>query len=265
MAIYRNFYTQFWDDDFILDLSKDERYLYFYLITNPKTTLCGIYELPYKVIEFHTSLVKLQIDKLLESLEKKEKIVYDKKTNEVCIRNWLKYNVTKSPKLVVSLEKSFKDVKNQNLIQYLNDLDTVSIQYQYPIDTVCIPSVTDTVSIKESFNSLNVLKKEDTIKESKEKNLNIFSDYANGNDELLTTLNDFESMRNKIKRPLTDRAKKMLLSQLDEFKEKGHNIIEILEQSIFFTYQGVFEVKPEFRKIKQKEKPVEEQRTGTYF
>ena len=60
--------------------------------------------------------------------------------------------------LVVSLEKSFKDVKNQNLIQYLNDLDTVSIQYQYPIDTVCIPSVTDTVSIKESFN-LNVLKK----------------------------------------------------------------------------------------------------------
>ena len=38
----------------------------FYLITNPKTTLCGIYELPYKVIEFHTSLVKLnkQINKL---------------------------------------------------------------------------------------------------------------------------------------------------------------------------------------------------------
>jgi len=151
MAIYRNFYTQFWDDDFILDLSKDERYLYFYLITNPKTTLSGIYELPYKVIEFHTSLNKVQIDRLLESLEKKEKIIYDKTTNEVCIRNWLKYNITKSPKLVVSLEKSFKDVKNQNLIQFLNGLDTVSILYRYPIDTVCIPSVSE--CIKDSFNS----------------------------------------------------------------------------------------------------------------
>lgn len=95
--------------------------------------------------------------------------------------------------------------------------------------------------------------------------IDIFGDFANGDEELLKTLKEFNEMRIRIRKPMTDKAKEMLVNKLQEFKDKGHNIIEILEQSVFNSWQGVFEVKEEFRKIKQKEKPVEEQRTGTYF
>ena len=64
----------------------------FYLITNPKTTLCGIYELPYKVpLNFTQAQTNHKLIKLLESgLENKEKMFMTKK-QMVCIRNWLNH------------------------------------------------------------------------------------------------------------------------------------------------------------------------------
>ena len=52
--IYRQVYTSFWQDGFVLTLTPEEKYFYLYLITNSKTSLCGIYELPIKIIEFET-------------------------------------------------------------------------------------------------------------------------------------------------------------------------------------------------------------------
>lgn len=145
MAGYRTFNPSFWDDDFILDLSKDEKYFYFYLITNPKTTLWGIYEISFKVINFQTGLSLDMIKKLLIKLQEKGKIIFDESTNEICIRNYLRHNFNPSPLVIKSIVGGFKGIKNQNLIQYLNGIDTLSIPYTYPIDTPCIPTVTVTV------------------------------------------------------------------------------------------------------------------------
>ena len=159
MAGYRTFNPRFWEDDFILDLSKDEKYFYFYLITNPKTTLWGIYEISFKVINFHTGLTEESIKKLLIKLQSKEKIIFDEKTNEVCIRNYLKHNFNPSPLVIKSIVGGFKGIKNQNLIQYLNGINTLSIPYKYPIDTVMIPTVTVTVIDTVINKSLKAFKK----------------------------------------------------------------------------------------------------------
>lgn len=68
-----------------------------------------------------------------------------------------------------------------------------------------------------------------------------FAEFAGTDDSLLKTLRDFEKMRTKIKRPLSDRAKSLLLSKLKTFQPEEW--IPILEQSIFHCWQGIFPLK----------------------
>lgn len=54
MAVYRNVQVNFWQDDFVLDLTPEERYFYIYLLTCSKTTQCGMYSLPKRLAEMET-------------------------------------------------------------------------------------------------------------------------------------------------------------------------------------------------------------------
>lgn len=77
----------------------------------------------------------------------------------------------------------------------------------------------------------------------------VFEDFAEEDAALLATLRDFEKMRSDIKRPLTERAKTMLLNSLQKYPREQW--IPILEQSIFHSWQGIFPLKDsdsEFRK-----------------
>jgi hypothetical protein len=38
MAKYRQLYTEFWSDSFVLELTPEEKHFYLYLISNSKTT-----------------------------------------------------------------------------------------------------------------------------------------------------------------------------------------------------------------------------------
>ncbi len=78
--IYRQVYTSFWQDGFIMALPPNEKYFYLYLITNSKTTLYGIYELPVKLMEFETGYTYDEIENLLKKFESYGKIKYSRET-----------------------------------------------------------------------------------------------------------------------------------------------------------------------------------------
>ena len=84
------------------------------------------------------------------------------------------------------------------------------------------------------------------VPQQKEKTNDIFAEYTK-NPELLKALKDFEKMRRGIKKPLTDRAKKMLLNELNRLAKDDKTKIAILNQSIFHSWQGVFELKDQFK------------------
>ncbi len=132
MAIYRNVHISFWQDPFVLKLTPEEKYFYLYLMTNSKTTQCGIYEIPKSIMNFETGYNQETIDKLLKKFIKHKKIIYDDSTNEMMLVNWLKYNYSKSPKVVACIKKEIKNVKSQTL---LDELHRVSIEYGYNMDT----------------------------------------------------------------------------------------------------------------------------------
>lgn len=135
MAKFRQVHTTFWDDAFVLDLTPEEKYFYLYLMTNDKTTQCGIYELPKRVIEMHTGYNRETVDKLLERFSDYGKITYNESTKELMLINWAKYNFINSPKVKKCIEKELEQVKHSDFVrQYVTSLS----KYGYRIDTVSI-------------------------------------------------------------------------------------------------------------------------------
>lgn len=74
----------------------------------------------------------------------------------------------------------------------------------------------------------------------------VFDDFAGENMALLSALHDFEAMRKTIKKPLTDRAKQMLLNKLQSLSPDPDVQVAILNQSIFHNWQGIFPPKGDF-------------------
>lgn len=75
-----------------------------------------------------------------------------------------------------------------------------------------------------------------------------FANYTQ-NPVLLQRLEEFVEMRQSIKKPMTDRAKKELLAKLDKLASTDEEKISILDQSIFNSWQGVFALKQDNRII----------------
>jgi hypothetical protein len=53
----------------------------------------------------------------------------------------------------------------------------------------------------------------------------------------------YVEMRKKSKKPLTVMATNMAISKLEELKGQGHHPARVLAQSVFHSWQGLFEVK----------------------
>lgn len=74
-----------------------------------------------------------------------------------------------------------------------------------------------------------------------QKKADAFSDFAGDDADLLEALREFEAMRKKIKSPMTDRAKALLIGQLKAFPADAW--IPILNQSIFNGWKSIYPLK----------------------
>lgn len=153
MAIYRQVQMSFWTDTKVIDdFTPEDRYFYLYLLTNPHTNLCGCYELSLKQASDETGYNRESVEKIIKRMQYDHQVIaYDKKTKELLLVNWSKYNWTGSEKFKKPLLTEIKSIKNDSFREFLmtryeGESDTVSIPYQYGSDTTVTVSVTDTVS-----------------------------------------------------------------------------------------------------------------------
>lgn len=158
MAIYRNVNITFWTDTKVADdFTPEDKYFMLYCLTNSYTNLCGCYEISIKQMSIDTGYNKETIEKLLERFKNIHKVIlYDNDNKELLIKNWSKYNWTKSSKLDKPLLKEIKEIKTMEFKKYVadeyNKRDTVSIPYTYPMDTTVTVTVSDTVTDTVSDN-----------------------------------------------------------------------------------------------------------------
>jgi len=119
MAIYRQIQTLFWQDGFVAELTPEERYFYFYLLTNPRSTQCGIFEVNMRIMEAETGYNRETLERLIKRFEEYGKIIYSKETREIIILNWLKYNFINSKNTICCINKELKLVKNKGFLDLL--------------------------------------------------------------------------------------------------------------------------------------------------
>lgn len=232
MATYRNIHTSFWQDAFVLDLTPEEKYFYLYLMTNSKTTQCGVYELPKKVMELETGYNRETVDKLLERFVEYGKIEYCDKTREVLLKNWHKHNSSKSPKVKACITREAAEIKHPAFKKYC-------------IDTLCIDLGEEKEKEEEKEEEQEEEKEEEQIK----KKSTIFDDVPC---DLLEPIKEFAKFRKELKKPMTKRAVTLLLGKLHEMT--GGNVAEcekILNQSIMNGWTSVYPLKAEGNPFKE--------------
>lgn len=119
MAEWRRVQTQFWNDAEVLDFTPEDRLFYLYLLTNPSTTACGVYELHPKQAVMHTGYNSETIISLIKRFIEKGKIRYNEQTKEVLVLRWFHYNSPISPKVRPLVLKELKQVKTDSFRLYV--------------------------------------------------------------------------------------------------------------------------------------------------
>jgi hypothetical protein len=133
MATFRKVHTTFWTDPFVENLSQEQKLFYLYLITNTKTTQSGIYEISKKYISYETGYSIKEVNELLNYFIQHKKIMYSESTNEICITNWINYNLSTSHSVLNCIWKDVQLVKDKNLIKSIYTTDLIKTLESVPM------------------------------------------------------------------------------------------------------------------------------------
>lgn len=117
VGAYRQIKINFWKDDFIINLDSDDTLFYLYMLSNPNSTQCGIFELSVKQIASESKLHEEIILDQIKRFEGYGKIVYDEITKEFYVVNWMKHNKPDNPKCQRQIEKELPEIKSRRLME----------------------------------------------------------------------------------------------------------------------------------------------------
>jgi hypothetical protein len=135
---YRYINTRFWNDSYISDLDPVEKLLFIYFLTNEHTNICGVYELPLKVMSIETGIEKSMLQKVLKRLRDKIRYI----GGMVVIKNFVKHQENDSDTIKTGIVNKLKEIpidflKNVILKGYYElpayCMDTLSIPYTSPM------------------------------------------------------------------------------------------------------------------------------------
>ena len=206
MAKIRILQTEFWQDDFTLSLTPEEKFFYSYLLTNTKSNQVGCYSCPIKVMELETGYNRETVIKLIKKFIDYGKIMYNSNSSEIYIINWGKYNWNKSPNIFKCIMKEFEQIKTieyKELIYHdLKDMgypiDTTYKPLISPLDTPCKKEKEEEKEEKkeEEKNSSCDLSKDDLADDELKELINIFQTNGFGmiSEYSATVLNDYKHM-----------------------------------------------------------------------
>ena len=155
MATYRNVQMSFWTDSKVMDdFTPEDKLFFLYIMTNPRTSLCGCYECSKKQMSRDTGYSIETITNIIYRMENIHDVArYDEETKEILILNWDKYNWTQSSKVLDGAYKGAMKIKSigfkafvmKKLVNYGYEIAEEFeelIPYAYPMDkTVTVTDI----------------------------------------------------------------------------------------------------------------------------
>ena len=186
MATQRYVSTSFWDDEWIQTLDPSEKLMYLYLMTNPLTTIAGVYKITKRRISFDTGFTLDTVGHILGKFEKVCKVYnigeyiilpswpkHQKWHESVKVRSGIDRVLAQLPDEVLGLLVRINyeyDISGDLLRE--RGIDTPSNGHTYPTDTVPVhdgyPMYTPRTTLNSDsdfnsdFNSDSDLKPEHT-------------------------------------------------------------------------------------------------------
>ena len=124
MGMFRKVHTAFWKDEKVSEnLSPQEKLFFIYLLTNPSTTQCGIYKITKRQIAFDIGYSLEEIENLIKVMQQRYDLIkYNETTCEIAIKNWGKYNFTRSGKPMIDcIISELETIKDKSLIAFVRE------------------------------------------------------------------------------------------------------------------------------------------------
>ena len=123
MAKQRYINTKIWSDSWVSELDPVEKLLFLYILTNERTNIAGIYELPIKIMSIETGIEKQMIENILNRFKKDKRVEYF--NGWVVIANFVKHQDIGNLKIIQGINSILRSIPQ-------SILDTLSIPYIYP-------------------------------------------------------------------------------------------------------------------------------------
>ncbi len=220
MAIYRQIQVSFWQDGFVEDLKPQEKYFYFYLLTNSRTAQCGIYEFNKSIAEAETGYSKETIDNLLKTFEQQGKILYCKETKEIIILNWIKYNFINSKNTMCCMNKELKGIKNKN---FINILYEKCLSLGYSVKTVFKDIALDSKEEKAEVDTEKQAKDEENSNDNMDENAAKVSPYLIHSEGASKDLGEEEIEKDIYIQEASSNKEKVIRKKEENFYSKNIN------------------------------------------
>ena len=112
MEVFTKVERGYWQDEFILELTPEQKFFYLYLMTNNKVNTLGAYVFPLTMSTVELGYNKETVLKLLDHFAQVGKIIWDETTKEVFLLNWPKRNWNRKTATLRSLKKDFDALKS---------------------------------------------------------------------------------------------------------------------------------------------------------
>jgi len=118
--------TEFWNDDFVQELDVEGKLLFLYLLSNPHTSICGVYKVSFRTISFETGIAFDRLSIVFERLSKASKVYYI--DGFVVIKNFTKHQQSNN-NVKKGIERALSELPHE-LKEKLLSSDRLCIDYQ---------------------------------------------------------------------------------------------------------------------------------------
>lgn len=175
--------------------------------------------------------------RFLKLLEKDNMIKKDVTSRLFITVSIVNYDMYQSQDITENSDNNFEAVneKNSSASATSESVDNTDLE---PYNTTSREQVENKCATSNE-QVTNINKNDKNEKNSKKSIIGVYTDNIN----LIKAINDFIDMRKQIKKPMTLRAVELMLKDLDKYADNDEIKIEILNQSIQNSWQGVFPLK----------------------
>lgn len=116
-----------------------------------------------------------------------------------------------------------------------------------------LPLSAQPLSENQILNNTNITNTKNKEEDRRDTLNSIIKAYTD-NENLRDTIKDFIKMRKAVKKVMTNKALELMLKKLDSLTDKDSEKVEILNQSIFNSWQGIFPLKNSKNSLQQVKK-----------